>query len=142
MKNKDWLIMLLKEVENWTYTLTICQDGYVFYNKKKLFVLKKSAMKELNILMNTYEELNLNEVFESKNLVKFNGDTKFMSNDRDLFLKIIHLVYKADNIKHPPELLDEGIALIEELRATGELDAMIEADGMDAVVDRLISMYQ
>lgn len=134
--------MLLKEVENWTYTLTICQDGYVFYNKKKLFVLKKSAMKELNILMNTYEELNLNEVFESKNLVKFNGDTKFMSNDRDLFLKIIHLVYKADNIKHPPELLDEGIALIEELRATGELDAMIEADGMDAVVDRLISMYQ
>lgn len=142
MKNKDWLVMILKEVENWTHTLTICQDGYVFYNKKKLFVLKRSAMKELNILMNTYENLNLSEVFESKYIVKFNGDTKFMSNNQELYFKIINLIYKADNIKHPPELLDEGIALIKDLIATGELATVIEAGGMDAVVDRLISMYQ
>lgn len=143
MKDKTWLVMLIKEIEDGIYTLTITEDGYVLDNKKKkVVVLKKSTIEELNKLMNEYENPNLSEVFESKYVVKFNGDTKFMSNDQELYFRIINLVYKADNIKHPHELLDPVISLIEELRTTGELDAMIQADGMDAVEDRLIAMCE
>lgn len=139
-KCENWLIKLIKEIDGGIYTLTICEDGYVFDDKKhKLFVLKKATVETLNKLMNKYKNPNLSDVFESKYMIKFNGDTKFTSNDQDLFFKVIELVYKGDNIKHPSEVLDPVIALIKELRATGELDAMIQADGMDDTVDKLIS---
>lgn len=139
-KCQNWLIMLIKEIDDGIYTLTICEDGYVFDNKKhKLFVLKKSTVETLNKLMNGYKIPHLSDVFGSKYMVKFNGDTNFTSNDQDLFFKVIELVYKGDNIKHPPEMLDSVISLIEELRATGKLDAMIQAYGMDDTVDKLIS---
>lgn len=142
--NKDWLIMLITENNNVPYSATICQDGYVLDNKqKKLFVLKVSTMETLRELVNEYKENHLSDSFDSKCLVKWNGDTgKYVSNDRDLYNRIIEIVYKQDNIKHPPELLDPVISLIEELRTTGELDTMIQADGMDAVVDRLITMCE
>lgn len=139
-KCENWLIMLIKEIDDGIYTLTICEDGYVFDNKKhKLFVLKKSTVETLNKLMNEYKNHHVGDVFESKYMIKFNGDTKFSSNNQDLFFKVIELVYKGDNIKHPSELLDPVIALIKELRATGELDAMIQTDGIDDTVDKLIS---
>lgn len=139
----NWLIILIKEMDNGIETLTICKDGYVFDNKRhKLFVLKKATMESLNKLMNEYKNLNSSEDFESKYMIKFNGDTKFTSNNQDLYFKVIDLVYKGDNIKHPSELLDPVISLIKELRTTGELDAMIQADGMDVTIDKLFTMCQ
>lgn len=139
-KCENWLIMLIKEIDDGIYTLTICEDGYVFDNKKhKLFVLKKATVEILNKLMSEYKNHHLSDEFEPKYMIKFNGDTKFFSNDQDLFFKVIELVYKGDNIKHPSELLDPVIALIKELHATGKLDAMIQADGVDDTVDKLIS---
>lgn len=139
-KCENWLIMLIKEIDDGIYTLTICEDVYVFDNKKhKLFVLKKATVEILNKLMNEYKNHHLSDEFGPKYMIKFNGDTKFFSNDQDLFFKVIELVYKGDNIKHPSELLDPVIALIKELHATGKLDAMIQADGMDDTVDKLIS---
>lgn len=133
MKDKTWLIMLIKEQTDGIYTVTITEDGYVLDNKKKkVVVLKKSTMEELNKLMIEYKNPNLSDSFDSKCIVKFNGDTKFTSNNQELYFKIIHLVYKADNIKHP----------IERLRATGELDAMIEADGKDATIDVILAICQ
>lgn len=139
-KCENWLVMLIKEIDGGIYTLTICEDEYVFDNKKhKLFVLKKATVETLNKLMNKYKNHHLSDEFEPKNMVKFNGDTKFFSNDQYLFFKVIELVYKGDNIRHPSELLDPVMALIKELHATGKLDAMIQADGMDDTVDKLIS---
>jgi len=144
MKDKTWLIMLIKEQTDGIYTVTITEDGYVLDNKKKkVVVLKKSTMEELNKLMIEYKNPNLSDDFDSKFMVKFNGDTnKFTSNDKELYSKIIDIVFKEDNIKHPPKLLDSAISLIERLRATGELDAMIEANGMDATVDTLLAICQ
>ena len=143
MKDKTWLIMLIKEQTDGIYTVTITEDGYVLDNKKKkVVVLKKSTMEELNKLMIEYKNPNLSDSFDSKCIVKFNGDTKFTSNNQELYFKIIHLVYKADNIKHPPKLLDSAISLIERLRATGELDAMIQADGKDATIDAILAICQ
>lgn len=139
-KCENWLVMLIKEIDDGIYTLTICEDEYVFDNKKhKLFVLNKATVETLNKLMNKYKNHHLSDELEPKNMVKFNGDTKFFSNDQDLFFKVIELVYKGDNIRHPSELLDPVMALIKELHATGKLDAMIQADGMDDTVDKLIS---
>lgn len=133
-KCQNWLIMLIKEIYDGIYTLTICEDGYVFDNKKhKLFVLKKSTVETLKKLMNEYKTPHLSDAFGSKYMIKFNGDTNFTSNDQDLFFKVIELVYKEDNIKHPPEMLDSVISLIKELCATGELDNMIQAEDLDAV---------
>ncbi len=140
MKDKTWLIMLIKELDDGIYTLTITEDGYVLDNKKKkLFVLKKSTIENLNKMMSEYKNANLSDVFDSKCMVKFNGDTnKFTSNNQELYFKIIDLVYKADNIKHPPELLDEIIAVVNDSKETGELDPIIQEYGLDATVDRLM----
>lgn len=135
--------MLIEEIDNGIYTLTICEDGYVFDNKKhKLFVLKKSTMDRLHNLINEYKTSDLDDFFDSNQLVKCNDGTKFTSGNQEFYHKVIELVYKGDNIKHPPQLLDPVISLIEELRATGELDAMIQADGMDATIDELIAMCE
>ncbi len=144
MKDKTWLIMLIKEQTDGIYTVTITEDGYVLDNKKKkVVVLKKSTMEELNKLMIEYKNPNLSDDFDSKCMVKFNGDTnKFTSNDKELYSKIIDIVFKEDNIKHPPKLLDSAISLIERLRATGELDAMIQADGKDATIDAILAICQ
>ena len=140
MKDKTWLIMLIKELDDGIYTLTITEDGYVLDNKKKkLFVLKKSTIENLNKMMSEYKNANLSDVFDSKCMVKFNGDTnKFTSNNQGLYFKIVDLVYKADNIKHPPELLDEIIAVVNDSKETGELDPIIQEYGLDATVDRLM----
>ena len=140
MKYKTWLIMLIKELDYGIYTLTITEDGYVLdKKKKKLFVLKKSTIENLNKMMSEYKNANLSDVFDSKCMVKFNGDTnKFTSNNQELYFKIIDLVYKADNIKHPPELLDEIIAVVNDSKETGELDPIIQEYGLDATVDRLM----
>lgn len=144
MKDKTWLIMLIKEQTDGIYTVTITEDGYVLDNKKKkVVVLKKSTMEELNKLMIEYKNPNLSDDFDSKFMVKFNGDTnKFTSNDKELYSKIIDIVFKEDNIKHPPKLLDSAISLIKKLRATGELDAMIESDGKDATIDVILAICQ
>ena len=86
MKDKTWLIMLIKELDDGIYTLTITEDGYVLDNKKKkLFVLKKSTIENLNKMMSEYKNANLSDVFDSKCMVKFNGDTnKFTSNNQEL----------------------------------------------------------
>ena len=95
MKDKTWLIMLIKEQTDGIYTVTITEDGYVLDNKKKkVVVLKKSTMEELNKLMIEYKNPNLSDDFDSKFMVKFNGDTnKFTSNDKELYSKIIDIVF-------------------------------------------------
>ncbi len=141
MENKDWLIILINEVDSSIEAVTICKDGYVFdYRKKKLFVLKKNTIGLLKKLVDEYDKTDLISNLDSKCLIKCNGDTKFVSNNQDFYNKVIKLVFNASNIKHPPELLDEVIALIGSLRTSGELDSMIQADGVDVAIDRLISM--
>ena len=144
MDNKDWLIMLITESNNAPFSATICQDGYVLDNKQhKLFVLKNSTMETLKELINEYKDTHLSDSFGSKRLVKCNCDTgKYVSNDQDFYNRIIEIVFKDDNIKHPSKVLDPVISLIEELRATGELDAMIQAEGIDATIDLLCSMCE
>ena len=141
----DWLIMLITERNDGLYSVTVKQDGYVLDSKhKKLFVLKKSTMDTLRKLVNEYETPHLNASFDAKCLVKCNRDTDvdFVSTDREFYKKIIKIVYQEDNIKHPPEMLDSVISLIEELRATGELDNMIQAEDLDAVTSRILSMCE
>ena len=146
MKNNiNWLLMLVTERNNGLYSVTVKQDGYVVDNKqKKLFVLKKATMGKLRKLVNEYEPLHLTDRFDSKCLVKCNNDTDggFVTNDKDFYSMIIKTVYQENNIKHPPEMLDSVISLIEELRATGELDNMIQAEDLDAVTNRILSMCE
>ena len=146
MKNNiDWLLMLVTERNNGLYSVTVKQDGYVVDNKqKKLFVLKKSTMDTLRKLINEYENPHLDASFDAKCLVKCIRDTDggFVTTDKEFYKKTISIVYEADNIKHPPEMLDSVISLIEELRATGELDNMIQAEELDAVTNRILSMCE
>ena len=146
MKNNiNWLLMLVTERNNGLYSVTVKNDGYVVDNKqKKLFVLKKATMGKLRKLVNEYEPLHLTDRFDSKCLVKCNRDTGggFVSTDREFYKKIIKIVYQGDSIKHPPEMLDSILSLIEELRATGELDNMIQAEELDAVTNRILSMCE
>lgn len=146
MKNNiNWLLMLVTERNNGLYSVTVKNDGYVVDNKqKKLFVLKKATMGKLRKLVNEYEPLHLTDRFDSKCLVKCNNDTDggFVTNDKDFYSMIIKTVYQENNIKHPPEMLDSVISLIEELRATGELDNMIQAEDLDAVTNRILSMCE
>ena len=146
MKNNiDWLLMLVTERNNGLYSVTVKNDGYVVDNKqKKLFVLKKATMITLNKLINEYESPHLTDSFDAKCLVKCNRDTDggFVSTDREFYKKIIKIVYQGDSIKHPPEMLDSILSLIEELRATGELDNMIQAEDLDVVTNRILSMCE
>ena len=146
MKNNiNWLLMLVTERNNGLYSVTVKNDGYVVDNKqKKLFVLKRATMGKLRKLVNEYEPLHLTDRFDSKCLVKCNRDTDggFVTTDKEFYKKTISIVYEADNIKHPPEMLDSVISLIEELRATGELDNMIQAEDLDAVTNRILSMCE
>ena len=146
MKNNiDWLLILIAERDNGgLYSVTVKNDGYVVDNKqKKLFVLKKATLEKLRELVNEYEP-HLTDRFDSKCLVKCNRDTGggFVTNDKDFYSMIIKTVYQENNIKHPPEMLDSVISLIEELRATGELDNMIQAEDLDAVTNRILSMCE
>lgn len=147
MKNNiDWLLILIAERDNGgLYSVTVKNDGYVVDNKqKKLFVLKKATLEKLRELVNEYEPPHLTDRFDSKCLVKCNRDTGggFVTNDKDFYSMIIKTVYQENNIKHPPEMLDSVISLIEELRATGELDNMIQAEDLDAVTNRILSMCE
>ncbi len=147
MKNNiDWLLILIAERDNaGLYSVTVKNDGYVVDNKqKKLFVLKKATMEKLRKLVIEYEAPHLTDSFDTKCLVKCNRDTDggFVSNNREFYKKIVNIVYQGDNIKHPPEMLDSILSLIEELRATGELDNMIQAEDLDAVTNRILSMCE
>lgn len=136
MKGKDWLLKLSNDRNK----LTLCVDGYVYYNHKKLFVLKKLAMQEINDVLNGYDVQRLDALHDSKCTIKCKGKTKFTSHDEELFNKLVRMIYKSDNIKHPPVLLGEVISLIEELRAAGTLKETIQAETQDAFIDRLIDM--
>lgn len=145
MKNKDWLIMLIYDLDGSTYTIKICKDGYVYDNRthntmKKLLVLKQKTIDLLENLINEYKDTDLINNLASNCIIKCNLNTKFVCNCKEFEDKIFKLVFKADNIKHPTELLDEIIALIEELRASGELVEMFQADDRDAVVEKLITI--
>ena len=147
MKNNiDWLLILIAERDTGgLYSVTVKNDGYVVDNKqKKLFVLKKATMEKLRKLVIGYEPPHLTDSFDTKCLVKCNSDTDggFVTTDKEFYRKIINIVYQEDNIKHPPEMLDSVISLIEELRATGELDNMIQAEDLDAVTNRILSMCE
>lgn len=134
MKGKEWLLKLSNDRNK----LTLCVDGYVYYDNKKLFVLKKLAMQEINDAINDYDVQKLDALHDSKRTIKCKGKTKFQ--DEELFNKLIRMIYKSDNIKHPPVLLGEVISLIEELRAAGTLKETIQAETQDAFIDRLIDI--
>mgnify|MGYP006990204796 CR=1 FL=1 len=46
LKDKTWLIMLIKEQTDGIYTVTITEDGYVLDNKKKkvVYLVKKKSI--------------------------------------------------------------------------------------------------
>lgn len=115
MKDKEWLLKFSNNNEK----LTLCTDGYVYNDNKKLFVLKKSTMQEINNILNDYDVRESDALRDSKRTIKCKSKTKFTSHDEGIFNKLVIMIYKSDNIKHPPVLLDEVISLIEELRAAG-----------------------
>lgn len=117
VEDKTWLIKL---ENNGIEVITVCKNDYVFDNKqRKLFILKKLSMEKLTDLINEYEKLALNQNSNSKCWVKCNWTTKFMSNNLEFYTKLIDLIYDSNNIKRPPEFLDEIITKIEQLRSTG-----------------------
>lgn len=136
MKDKEWLLKLSNNHEK----LTLCTDGYVYDDSKKLFVLKKSTMQEINDILNDHDVRESDALHDSKRTIKCKGKTKFTSHDEELFNKLVRMIYKSDNIKHPPVLLGEVISLIEELRAAGTLKETIQAETQDAFIDRVIDM--
>lgn len=136
MESKHYLIKLRNGAND---ELTLCTDGYVYNNHVKLFILKKLAMQEIINFINELEESEIAREKDFRCTIKCNGNTRFVSHNNDLFNKLVRMIFKSGNIKHPPLLLDEVISLIEELRATGELDTRLQANPQDVVIDELIS---
>ena len=68
LKSKTWFIKLEKDNKT---QITICSDGYIFDgNRLNLFVMKKSAMENINELINEYrnfsKDSDLDENFSVK----------------------------------------------------------------------------
>lgn len=86
MKGKEWLLKLSNDRNK----LTLCVDGYVYYDHKKLFVLKKLAMQEINDVLNGYDVQKLDALHDSKRTIKCKGKTKFQ--DEELFNKLVRMI--------------------------------------------------
>lgn len=127
MKNKDWLLRVKGK-----HAVTIFTDGEVSYSvgKKKLFILKKDALQELEFLV----RLSLSVPNESTNgnVIRFNdGKEVFTLYNRELYTKIWKIIYDANSVKGKIDELDCLTRDIEYIIIYGYLDSEVPLEAPD-----------
>lgn len=127
MKNKDWLLRVKGK-----HAVTIFTDGEVSYSvgKKKLFILKKNALQELESLV----RLNLSVPNESTNgnVIRFKDRKEvFTLYNRELYTKIWKIIYDADNVKGNIRELEDLTRDVEYVIIYGDLDSEVPLEVPD-----------
>ena len=139
LKSKTWFIKLEKDNKT---QITICSDGYIFDgNRLNLFVMKKSAMENINELINEYRNFSKDSDLDENFSVKCNVDPIFESNNKVFFDKLIEIIFNPVCIKHPDYRLGPILEEIDKLIESGELKEMIEQQGKDEFIDSIIYKY-
>lgn len=139
IKNKTTLIKFEKDKK---VPITLCTDGYVFDEKRlNLYVLKKSAMENINELINEYRNFNKDSDLDPNYSIKCNVDPIFESNNKIFFNKLVEIIFDPISIKNPDPRLGPILEEIEELRKAGELNDMINQYGYDIVTYYLIDKH-
>lgn len=129
MKNKDWLLRIKGNHE-----ITIFTDGEVRYSigKKKLFILKKSALEELESLARL--NLSISNDSMSSNVIRFKDDKEvFTLYNRELYTKIWKIIYDARNIKGNIEELENLTNDVEYVICYGDLLNEVSLEALDPV---------
>lgn len=139
MKDRTWLVKFERYDKNW---ITLYDDANVLCcGRKKPYVLKKSAMEMVQELINEYSADDSTADFDQDCIIKCNINPKIVSHNRLFFNQMVSLLFDPRNIKHPDSRLGPIIEEIQRLRATGELQEMIETDGQDVFIERLILKF-
>ena len=147
MKNKDWLLRIKGK-----HAVTIFDNGEVSYSvgKKKLFILRKAALEELESLI----RLNLSNTDDSTtgNVIRFKDEKEvFTLYNRELYTKIWKIIYDAKNVKGNIEVLEDLTKDIEYVIHYGDLlnEVPLEAPDptylnnlldIDTITDSLINL--
>lgn len=126
-KNKDWLLRIKGK-----HAVTVFTDGEVSYSvgKKKLFILKKDALQELESLV----RLNLSVSADSTtgNAIRFNdGKEVFTLYNRELYTKIWKIIYDADNVKGNIDELADLTMIMEYIVIHGDLESEVPLEAPD-----------
>ena len=135
-------IWFVKAERGRKHVLTLYQDGYVMDEKgKKMFVLQKAAMQQVRNLVNEYSSFDDNSNDDPNLTIKCNNNPIFVSHNTLFCDQLADLLFRGENIKHPPEELDLIIDEINILRINNELNDLINQDGVKKFVDNLILKY-
>lgn len=135
-------IWFVKAERGRKHVLTLYQDGYVMDEKgKKMFVLQKAAMQQVRNLVNEYSISNDTFNDEPNLTIKCNNNPIFISHNTLFCDQLADLLFRGENIKHPPAELDLIIDEINRLRVNNELNDLINQEGGKKFVDNLIFKY-
>lgn len=135
-------IWFVKAERGRKHVLTLYQDGYVMDEKgKKMFVLQKAAMQQVRNLVNEYSISNDTFNDDPNLTIKCNNNPIFVSHNTLFCDQLADLLFRGENIKHPPAELDLIIDEINRLRVNNELNDLINQEGGKKFVDNLIFKY-
>lgn len=135
-------IWFVKAERGRKHVLTLYQDGYVMDEKgKKMFVLQKAAMQQVRNLVNEYSISNDTFNDDPNLTIKCNNNPIFISHNTLFCDQLADLLFRGENIKHPPAELDLIIDEINRLRVNNELNDLINQEGGKKFVDNLIFKY-
>ena len=135
-------IWFVKAERGRKHVLTLYQDGYVMDEKgKKMFVLQKAAMQQVRNLVNEYSISNDTFNDEPNLTIKCNNNPIFISHNTLFCDQLADLLFRGENIKHPPAELDLIIDEINRLRVNNELNDLINQESGKKFVDNLIFKY-
>ena len=135
-------IWFVKAERGRKHVLTLYQDGYVMDEKgKKMFVLQKTAMQQVRNLVNEYSISNDTFNDDPNLTIKCNNNPIFVSHNTLFCDQLADLLFRGENIKHPPAELDLIIDEINRLRVNNELNDLINQEGGKKFVDNLIFKY-
>ena len=135
-------IWFVKAERGRKHVLTLYQDGYVMDEKgKKMFVLQKTAMQQVRNLVNEYSISNDTFNDDPNLTIKCNNNPIFVSHNTLFCDQLADLLFRGENIKHPPAELDLIIDEINRLRVNNELNDLINQEGGKEFVDNLIFKY-
>lgn len=108
---------------------------------KKMFVLQKAAMQQVRNLVNEYSISNDTFNDDPNLTIKCNNNPIFVSHNTLFCDQLADLLFRGENIKHPPAELDLIIDEINRLRVNNELNDLINQEGGKKFVDNLIFKY-
>ena len=135
-------IWFVKAERGRKHVLTLYQDGYVMDKKgKKMFFLQKAAMQQVRNLVNEYSISNDTFIDDPNLTIKCNNNPIFVSHNTLFCDQLADLLFRGENIKHPPAELDLIIDEINRLRVNNELNDLINQEGGKKFVDNLIFKY-